>query len=440
MRQLFDGFIFEKSNKAHFIPVLMMLLFLMVFNSCSKDEGIIGTEDDNLRQELNLQTLGEIPYPADNQPNPEKIALGKLLFHDPILGGEKDVACATCHHTTLGFADDRDLPVGTSGTGLGADRVLGVSQITGDSISLTPRNAPTVFNVGFNAGENGDSPVNGIMFWDGRVTSLEEQAVKPPTSRVEMRGDAYTVAATWDSLTARLQAIPEYERLFREAFPEIAAQVDAGTRSSHIDSIQVGKAIAAYERELVTANSPYDRYVNGDDDAMSDDQIAGMKLFFNKAKCADCHNGAMFSDFSFVVQGVPQIGPGKDEMPGDDLGREEHTKNPADRYAFRTPTLRNVELTAPYMHDGVFATLEDVMNFYNDGAQPRHPAVTDQMLHPSLPTPLGLSDQEIQQVIAFMGALTDNGSAINPELLTVPPIVPSGLVPVFGVRANGATP
>ena len=139
-------------------------------------------------------------------------------------------------------------------------------------------------------------------------------------------------------------------------------------RTSAIDSSTYGRAIAAFERELVTRNSPYDRYVMGDDNALSAMQQRGLELFFTKAKCAVCHNGPLFSDFRFVVQGVPQEGTGKSLLPGDDFGREEHTKNPVDRYAFRTPALRNVELTPPYMHDGVFETLEEVVHFYNDGA------------------------------------------------------------------------
>ena len=123
---------------------------------------------------------------------------------------------------------------------------------------------------------------------------------------------------------------------------------------------------------------------------------------------------------------------------GDDTGREEHTKEPADRYAFRTLTLRNVELTAPYMHDGVFESLDEVVRFYNDGAQPRHPNVPDDLMDPILVDPLGLTDEEINAVVEFMKALTDPGTALDPFLLTVPENVPSGLMPVFGVEGVGS--
>jgi cytochrome c peroxidase len=153
--------------------------------------------------------------------------------------------------------------------------------------------------------------------------------------------------------------------------------------------------------------------------------------------CGTCHHpNFAFSDGRQFGAGT--TGSGKAIIAGDDCGREEHTLNPNDRYAFRTPTLRNVALTAPYMHDGVFNTLEEVVRFYNDGAQPRHPAVTDAMLDPALQQPLGLTEAEILAVVEFMKALTDPGTALDPMLLTVPQKVPSGLMPVFGVAGPGS--
>jgi cytochrome c peroxidase len=205
-----------------------------------------------------------------------------------------------------------------------------------------------------------------------------------------------------DSIVARLQAIPEYFTRFRGAFIEEALQFPD---ESIINEDTYGRAIAAYERELVTRNSPYDRYVNGDQNALTQVQKKGLELFFTKAKCSDCHNGPMFSDFRFIVNGVPQEGTGKEIIPGDDTGREEYTEDPADRFAFRTLTLRNIELTAPYMHDGVFKTLEEVILFYNDGAQPRHPDIIDADLNPVLVAPLGLSDEEVYSIVEFLNAL-----------------------------------
>ncbi|MBI3873350.1 MAG: c-type cytochrome, partial [candidate division Zixibacteria bacterium] len=276
-----------------------------------------------------------------------------------------------------------------------------------------------------------------------RVKSLEVQATKPITSRVEMRGDAYpgdnaqATAVALDSVLNRLRGIPEYVQRFRIAFPAEAKEVDLGQRANIIDSSTYARAIAAFERELVSNNSPYDRYVKGDDNTLNAVQKKGLELFFTKAKCAVCHTGPMFSSFEFIVQGVPQEGTGKDVIPGDDAGREEKTKDPADRYAFRVPTLRNVELTPPYMHDGVFGTLKDVVRFYNDGAHPRHPAVDDTKLNPLLRDTLGLSNDEMDAIVEFMKSLTDPGTAIDPSLLMVPTHVPSGLPPVFGVRGPG---
>ncbi len=424
---------------------LVLLISLAgILSGCSDDDTtIVQTEPDPLRGRFNLQPLGAIPYPPDNPPTQERILIGKLLFFDPILGGEKDVSCATCHHPDFAFADMRQLPVGVGGTALGPWRFAGNSRITGDPVGFTPRNAPTCFNTAFNADESGLATHEGFQFWDGRVKSLEVQATKPITSRVEMRGDAYpgtdeeAAAAALDSVLNRLRGIPEYVAMFRQAFPLESAEWDEGLREHVIDSATYGMSIASYERELVTRNAAYDRYVAGNDHALTNPQKRGLELFFTKAKCAACHSGPMFSDYRFIVQGVPQEGPGKDLVPGDDLGRAEHTLSMSDAYGFRTPTLRNVELTPPYMHDGVFETLEDVVRFYNSGCQPRHPQCSDADLDSLVVQPLGLTESEILDVAEFMRALTDPGSALPRHLLTVPERVPSGLTPVFGLGVGG---
>ncbi|MEZ5066907.1 MAG: cytochrome c peroxidase [bacterium] len=412
------------------------LVFALALAGCGDDSSPLPPTPDDPRTRLGLETLPEIPYPPDNPRREERIALGKLLFFDPILGGEQDVACGTCHHPDFAFADRRQFGAGTSGVGLGPARSVSRSSISDEPIALEPRNTPTVFNTAFNGDETGYVTATGFQFWDGRVRGLEVQATKPITSRVEMRGDAYpgtdaeASAVALDSVLVRLRAIPEYVALFTQSFPE-----EAQRGLSPIDSSTYARAIAAYERELVTRDSAYDRYVNGDDDALTAEQLEGLELFFGKAKCAVCHSGPMFSDFRFIVQGVPQEGTGKVVLPGDDAGREEHTLDPLDRYAFRTPTLRNVELTAPYMHDGVFETLEQVVRFYDSGGAPRHPLVTDDMLEPVLRDPLDLTDDEVDALVAFLRSLTDPGTALDPFLLSVPVRVPSGLPPVFGLGA-----
>ena len=386
----------------------------------------------DLRGRFELQTLGPIPYPSDNPYDPRRVALGKLLFYDPILGGEKDVACGTCHLPGSAFADGRQFGAGVSGVGLGKDRELSNLSISGNEILLEPRNTMTIYNTAFNADEGGLPSAFGFFAVDGKARGLEELVTIPIANRVEMRGDAYSEEAALDSVVARLRTVPEYVQLFQEAFPADAMQTEG---TAVIDGSTYSRALAAYARELVTRDSPYDRYVRGNDGALSDDQKLGLELFFTKAKCSVCHNGPMLSDYRFIRQGVPQVGEGKSS--GDDRGREEFTGNPLDRYKFRTLTIRNVELTAPYMHDGFFETLEEVVRFYNDGARPRHPIVVDDVLEPILIEPLGLTDEEIDAIVEFMKALTDPGTALDPFLVTVPDEVPSGLTPLIGVSAVG---
>lgn len=397
----------------------------------------MGTEEskssaeENWRSKYNLQALGEIPYPDSNPPRQERISLGRFLFFDPILAGEKDVSCGTCHHPDFAFADRRQFGAGVSGRGLGPDRLL-----TDESIHLEPRNSQSVLNTAFNGARNADPTAMGCQFWDCRAKSLEVQATKPVGSRVEMRGDAYPEDVALDSVLARLRSIPEYVQRFEQAFPDEAAAIPDSLAPTVVDTSTYARAIAAYQRELVTRNSAYDHYVRGDDEALTAKQKKGLMLFFEKANCAECHRGPMLSNFNFVVHGTPQEGVGKEALEGDDAGREEASGDPDDRYEFRVPTLRNVEVTPPYMHDGVFRTLEEVVRFYNQGARPRHEKIATEDLHPALREPLGLSGEEIEALVAFMTSLTDRGRELPEYLTTVPEQVPSGLTPVNGLGAQ----
>lgn len=397
--------------------------------ACGEGAGPDGIDDDELRQRFALVPLGPVPQPPEGRAPAERIQLGQLLFFDPILGGEKDVSCATCHHPAFAFADGRQFSAGVSGTGLGPDRTLAVSAISGQPIGATTRNSPTVLNAAYNADSLGLPGHLGRQFWDGRAAGLEEQARGPITSRIEMAGDAYSVDVARDSVVARLRSIPEYVNRFRAAFP-VEAAVAAGGDIITMDTY--GRALAAYERELVTRRTPFDRYASGDDAALTAQQKRGLELFFSSAQCGQCHSGPMFSDFSFRVVGVPQAGAGGTVLPGDDLGREEHTGLESDRRAFRTPTLRNVELTGPYMHDGVFTSLDEVIRFYDAGASPRHTGMNPGDLDPLVASPLGLSAEDRAALESFLKALTDAGTGIDPSLRTVPLKVPSGLTPVTG--------
>lgn len=444
------------------LPLFLLAASLLVVG-CEDEEQVTtggGTSvTDDLVAEYGLEVLPPTPYPTDdpstandeaNPPIQERISLGWLMFFDPIMGGEMDAACGTCHHPDFGFADGRQFGAGTSGSGLGPHRILSSTRSAGLPIELEPRNTPSIWNTAFNLDETGILNDKGFQFMDGRVRGLEQQAKKPITSRVEMRGDAYGLddvaagAAALDSVINRLRAIPEYVTLFQAAFP---ADMASKPGALIIDTLNYGRAIAAFEREIQARNTPYDRFVMGDANALNTTEKEGLILFFEKAQCAQCHSGPQFSDFSFVVQGVPQEGNGKGVIPGDDTGRREHTKNVADNYAFRTLGLRNIVQTAPYMHAGNFETLEEVVRFYNDGCQPRHAPVTDAMLDARLHVnddvaqpveTLGLTDDEVNAVVAFMKALTDNGTTLTPFLMTVPQVVPSGLTPVFGLNAGGS--
>lgn len=399
---------------------------------CGDGVGPDGFDDDKLRQQFALVPLGPVPQPPDGPASAERIELGRLLFFDPILSGEKDVSCGTCHHPAFAFGDGRQFSAGASGVGLGPARAVSNSAISGQAIGLTPRNSPTVLNAGYNADSLGHLSHAGLQFWDGRAIGLEEQARGPITSRTEMAGDAYTPEVARDSVVARLREIEAYVQRFRAGFPVEATSLP---RTDVISMDTYGKALAAYQRELVTRNAAFDRYAAGDDGALTGQQKQGLELFFTTARCGECHSGPMFSDYSFRVIGVPQAGSGGAVLSGDDVGREEHTGRLEDRHAFRTPSLRNVELTAPYMHDGVFATLEEVVRFYDAGASPRHADIAASALDTLVATPIGMSDAQVAAVVAFLKALTDPGIGLAPQLRTVPSSVPSGLTPVFGVRA-----
>jgi cytochrome c peroxidase len=280
------------------------------------------------------------PAPADNPSTPERLALGRLLFWDPILSGEKDVACATCHHPAFGYSDGLDLSIGANGVGLGPSRAFA----EGHSPRLVKRNSQTVLNVAFNGltAEANAVPASAPMFWDLRVRSLETQALEPIKALEEMRGGAYPDDRAVPAAVARLNANPEYRRLFGRAFGG----------NTPVSEANLGRALAAFQRTLVASNSPFDRYMRGDTTAMSADQVRGMERF-QSVGCINCHSGPMFSDFATHVLAVPD----SSKLPESDSGANK-------TYAFRTPSLRNLSVTAPYMHNGAFATLPDVVNFY----------------------------------------------------------------------------
>ncbi|APD06765.1 cytochrome-c peroxidase [Flavobacteriaceae bacterium UJ101] len=345
--------------------------------SCTPDAESIAVES----------RVGSLPLfpiePDNNITTTEKVALGRTLFWDPIMSGNKDVACATCHHPNNAYADNLPISVGVLGQGLAEDR-------TGPIFAL--RNSPTVLNSGYiGIDSEGDyDPSNTALFWDSRAKSLEEQALGPLDSQTEMRGDVFAPGTAVDSVVARLNKIQEYKTLFASAF---------GTEE--INGERIGKAIAAFERTLTSNNSRFDRYARGDDSALNAEEIRGLQAF-NASKCNECHSGPMFSDFKLHNLGVVN----NDVANPNDNGNGQNM--------FRTPPLRNVALTAPYMHSGVEGTLEEAVGFYDR---------VDKSLDPDLEK-LNLDDSNQDAIVAFLKTLTDEDFD-----RTIPTSVPSGLNP-----------
>jgi cytochrome c peroxidase len=317
--------------------------------------------------------------------SPRAIDLGRLLFFDPLLSRDHDMSCAHCHVPALGFADGRARGAGRGARGEGASRVGG--------ITLT-RGVPTLWNVGFLS----------HLQWDGRVGSLEQQALIPLLSENEM-------ANTERGLETVLNANVVYRRLFAEAL--------ARPSETPIRLAEVAGMLAAFEATLVSVNSRYDHYAHGDESALSQQEIEGLKLFTGfVARCSQCHTPPLFTNGELAVIGAP-------EPPGVafDHGAAAVTPDAGLNGGFRVPTLRNVAITAPYMHSGVFRTLEEVVAFYNTRSGPPVPSTEHLQLHWNIHGEgLGLSPAQVRALCAFLRALTDE--SLIPE---IPPAVPSGL-------------
>lgn len=281
--------------------------------------------------------------PTDNPLTAAKVALGRRLFFDPILSGDRAVACASCHRPEHGFASPDGRPRGVRGREVA-------------------RRAPTLFNRAYGTS----------FFWDGRAATLEEQALQPIENPAEM--DSSVAEAV-----RRLAADKEYATQFKAAF-------DDGVTAANL-----GRALASFERVLLRGDSRVDRFrKNGEHGALTAAERHGLWLYESKAGCWRCHSGANFTDEKFHNTGIAWGGP--------DLGRHAVTKADPDRGRFKTPTLRGTALTAPYMHDGSLKTLDDVVAFYNKGGH------ANPNLDPAM-RPLDLSAEEMQALVAFLKAL-----------------------------------
>jgi cytochrome c peroxidase len=292
-----------------------------------------------------------IPYPDDNPYSESKARLGQILFFDPRLSGSNWISCATCHNP--GFAWGDGLPRGI-----------------GHGMNTLGRRTPTTLNLGW-------AP---LLFWDGREESLEAQALGPMSAAAEMN---QPIA----ELEKELGQIAGYKPLFQAAFGETT-----------ITGVRVAKAIATFERTLVSHEAPFDRWVNGDEDAISASARRGLALFNGRAMCSKCHSGWRFTDDGFHDVGVAGTDRGRGKLlPGLD----------SMQFAFKTPTLRNIAARAPYMHDGSEATLEQVVELYNRGGRIRRPSLATEV------HPLKLTAGEKADLVQFMLALTSVDAPID---------------------------
>ncbi len=372
-------------------PIGYLICGVLLFaSSCQGDSDEAMIED--IINEINA--LPEtVQFPTNNPYSEEKFLLGRTLFWDPILSGSKDVACASCHHPDLGYADGRELSSGVNGEGLGPNRTNGV---------VVKRNSPTIINTGFNGIDtNGNyDPDDAPMFWDNRAFGLEEQALLPILSHEEMRGTAIAEEDIVDTVLDRINAIPAYQDLFAAAFGENTAS-----------EATLAQALATFQRGIVANNSPFDRYMRGDFDAMSNQAIDGMHTFIDVG-CANCHNGPMFSDFELHTLSVP------DHPLVDDDGANGN-------FDFRTPTLRNLNSSAPYMHNGVLDDLEDVLEFYDEisgnNGDSQNSNVRDNEIDEDARR-LRLNRRDMDEIVAFLNALNDDDFDKS-----IPESVPSGL-------------
>ena len=307
--------------------------------------------------------------------SPQQIDLGRLLFFDPLLSADHSVACASCHNPRKGFSDGRARSVGIDG-------------------QRGSRSAPSLWNSAFlNA-----------FFWDARAHNLEEQALSPLFSAVEMGNNP-------QQLLASLESVEAYPELFKQAFP---ARV-------HLDIEMVATALTAFQTSLISLNSRYDQYAHGDAKALNTQELEGLNIFRSfVARCSQCHMPPLFTNQQIAVIGTPE----PEGMPRD-IGAGATFNSAKLRGGFKVPSLRNIAETAPYMHSGRFATLREVAAFYTGGRGHAVPEGEELLLHWHISEP-NLTDRELDRLVDFMRTLSDN--SMQP---VIPQSVPSGLPTLY---------
>ena len=420
----------------------------------------VSTLDAELR--ASLRQWGAMPIGPMATQNPALVSLGQSLFFDKILSGNRDVACATCHDPMLASTDGLSLAIGTGAVVQNGHRTLGPGR------QFVPRNAPSLVNTGLaflytlwdgrineEGGPSGFKAPAGVVLPAGLANIIAAQAMLPVLSRAEMRGEVGDVdvngnpnelatltapADIWNATMKRVLAVQEYVARFNAAYPNVP--------TASLGFQHAANALAAFQASMMTrTSSAFDRYLNHQDGALTADQKRGGILFFGKAQCVTCHSGPLLGGLSFANIGTPQIGPGVGAAAPLDIGRGEHIPNTTFyHFAFRVPSLRNVELTAPYMHNGAYRTLESVLRHYTnpDSAQRNYDvsqldpalrsmhhgdAATIDRVNLSLAFQLRpgirITPDEQASLIAFLKSLTDQDArTLN---ATIPASVPSGL-------------
>ncbi|MCA6066080.1 cytochrome-c peroxidase [Chryseobacterium sp. RG1] len=316
--------------------------------------------------------LPEIEFPKDNPYSSEKALLGKTLFYDPRLSGSNQIACASCHDPELGWCDNRMVS-------FGHDRQLGT------------RNAMSILNSAYATS----------LFWDGRAASLEEQSQMPIQDQREMSEHI-------EMAVGKIAKIKGYEILFEKAFGD-----------KKITKEKITKAIATFERTIKSSPSKFDRFIDGETNLFSDDEVMGLHLFRTKAQCVNCHNSGYFSNNRFENIGTSLLGSEQE-----DLGRYLVTKNSEDVGKFRVPSLREVVRTGPWMHNGIFTSLADVIQIYNKGnPEPYknrttvHNGITLTSEKSDMLRLLDLTEEEVLQLEKFLGTLSTKNQRISPPVL-----------------------
>ncbi|WP_296424451.1 cytochrome c peroxidase [Yoonia sp.] len=415
----------------------------------------------------NLATAQPI-LPDDYIPTDvDQARIGQLLFYDKILSGNKNISCGTCHHHDHSGSDGLPLGIGEGGAGVGPDRTPGTGA---DRVrKRIPRNAPSLWNLGHNSVR--------VLFHDGRLSRsdiygngfdspaeewlpqgldnlLAAQALFPIVAQFEMAGNPREneiagaihnrIDTAWPIIAKRVRIIPEYGQMFVQAFDHIEKPGD-------VSIVEIGNALGAFiAREWQSHDSPYDAWLTGT--PLPPDAERGRQLFFNN-RCASCHAGPLFTDQAFHALGLPAFGPGRtrafDPLPRD-VGRMVKTNLLSDAYRFRTPSLRNVALTAPYGHNGAFATLQRMIRHHGDPVGSRAAWQPRMVALPDIPwlaasdfairadtremarqvqaldiQPIRLSDEEIADLVTFLHALT--GETARDRPMGRPDTVPSGL-------------